>query len=522
MYCRTLLALALFSFLFPPLELGAGDKQHERLRAEIEAVINGPDYKHAHWGILVADIESGKTLYEFNADKLFTPASTTKLYSVATALDALGADYRFETPVVRRGDVDAKGVLTGDLILVASGDLTMGGRTIGDEKIAFKNDDHTYANGGTKSELTDPDPLEGLNSLARQVAAAGIRRVRGEVLIDDRLFDKAESTGSGPLRLSPIMINDNLIDFTITPTAPGEHATVTSRPKCDAYAIDAQVETVAKSQPIRVEILNPSPGRVILRGQIPAEHKPLLRVMEVDDAASHARTLFVEALKRFGVAVDTSPFLTNRADQLPPRDAVAKLPVVAKLTSPPFSESAKLILKVSHNLHASTLPLLVAAKHNQRTLEQGMRLQHDFLKRAGVDVETISFGGGAGGSRADCTTPRATVQLLRYMATRPDFAAYERALPVLGVDGTLHEVVPSDSPARGKVHAKTGTYYWKNLMNDRFLLNSKALAGYVDSSHGRKLAIAMFVNNTHFQKSTDTVREGKALGKLAEIVYVNE
>jgi D-alanyl-D-alanine carboxypeptidase/D-alanyl-D-alanine-endopeptidase (penicillin-binding protein 4) len=261
---------------------------------------------------------------------------------------------------------------------------------------------------------------------------------------------------------------------------------------------------------------------LIVRGQIPAEHKPLVRVYEMEDGANFARTLFIEALARAGVHVDASPLNANRADKLPERAATVKLPAVAKLTSLPFAENAKLILKVSHNLHASTLPLLVAAKKGQRTLEQGLRLQHEFLKRSNVDVDTISFGGGAGGSRADCITPRATVQLLRHMATRPDFGVYDTSLPILGVDGTLAGIVPEESAARGKVRAKTGTFFWQNTMNNRFLLNSKALAGYIDAKSGRKLAFAMFVNNTHLQKATDTAREGKVLGRLAEIVQGSE
>jgi D-alanyl-D-alanine carboxypeptidase/D-alanyl-D-alanine-endopeptidase (penicillin-binding protein 4) len=496
--------------------------ERKPLATELEAVINGPDYKHAHWGILVTDLESGKSVYEHNADKLFTPASTTKLYSVASALDALGADYRFETPVARQGEVDKDGHLKGELILIASGDLTMGGRTTPDGKIAFKDVDHTYANGNDKAALTEPDPLAGLNELARQVAAAGIKRIRGDVLIDDRLFDKAEGTGSGPQRLTPIIVNDNLLDFTITPTEPGKPAKVEIRPPVSSYVIDVCIDTVEKGKPHRLELTTPGVGRLIVRGQIPAEHKPLVRVYEMEDGANFARTLFIEALARAGVHVDASPLNANRADKLPERAATVKLPAVAKLTSLPFAENAKLILKVSHNLHASTLPLLVAAKKGQRTLEQGLRLQHEFLKRSNVDVDTISFGGGAGGSRADCITPRATVQLLRHMATRPDFGVYDTSLPILGVDGTLAGIVPEESAARGKVRAKTGTFFWQNTMNNRFLLNSKALAGYIDAKSGRKLAFAMFVNNTHLQKATDTAREGKVLGRLAEIVQGSE
>ncbi len=85
---------------------------------------------------------------------------------------------------------------------------------------------------------------------------------------------------------------------------------------------------------------------------------------------------------------------------------MAKLPKVAEYTSPPFSEFVKVILKVSHNLYASTLPLLLAAQHGERTLDAGLRRQGDILKSLGVDLDGISFGGGAGGDRADLATPR--------------------------------------------------------------------------------------------------------------------
>ena len=192
---------------------------------------------------------------------------------------------------------------------------------------------------------------------------------------------------------------------------------------------------------------------------------------------------------------------------------------VALLTSPPFSENARLILKVSHNLHASTLPLLLAVRHGKRQLEDGLRLEHDFLKRAGLDADSISFGGGAGGSPADFTTPRVNVALLRSMSRRPDFAVYERALPILGVDGTLWNDVTSTSPARGKVRAKTGTLVWENGMNKRFLVTSKALAGYLTAKSGRELVFSFVVNGVQIDKATETKTIGKILGHLCEIVY---
>jgi serine-type D-Ala-D-Ala carboxypeptidase/endopeptidase (penicillin-binding protein 4) len=491
----------------------------QRLSAQIHEVINHPRFKHAHWGILVADRATGKVTYELDADKLFAPASTTKLYSVSAALDSFGRDYHFETPVYRRGAVNSQGVLDGDLILVAVGDLTLGGRATPKNDIEYTNADHTYANGSGNAVLTAGDPLAGLNSLAKQVASVGIRQVHGQVIIDARAFEPAAATGSGPAHLTPILVNDNLIDFTITPTKAGSPARVEWRPRSIALQVDAQVETVAAGRESKITCRSLGETRFLLRGHIAADRGRFAHVEEATDPAKWARTLLIEALERAGVTVSASAFDENPASLLPKLGDQTGLVRVAVLRSPPFSENARLILKVSHNLHASTLPLLIAVLHGKRRLEDGMHLEHEFLKRAGLDADAISFGGGAGGAQADCTTPRMNVALLRYLATRPDFAVFERALPILGVDGTLADDVAKESPARGKVRAKTGTLLWQNRMNDHYLVKSKALAGYMTAKSRRELVFSFVVNDVQIDKTSETKAIGKVLGHLCEIVY---
>jgi D-alanyl-D-alanine carboxypeptidase/D-alanyl-D-alanine-endopeptidase (penicillin-binding protein 4) len=209
----------------------------------------------------------------------------------------------------------------------------------------------------------------------------------------------------------------------------------------------------------------------------------------------------------------------NRADALPPFAQVQRLPVVATLRSPPFAEHARLILKVSHNLHASTLPLLLAAAAGQRTLADGLRIQRQTLAELGVPVGELAFGGGAGGARVDAVTPRAAVQLLRAMAHRPEAAAFAAALPVLGVDGTLASAVAADSPARGRARAKTGTYFLNNPFGGDVLLTSKALAGYLDARSGRRVAFAFFVNGVQLADADQTAAVGRDLGALCEILW---
>ncbi len=376
----------------------AATRGAEPPEARVEAILKTPPYQDGHWGLLVVDGATGKPVYERNADQLFCPASVTKLFSTSAALAGLGADHHFETPVVRRGEVDKDGTLKGDLILVAQGDLCLGGRTGPDGSLLFEDNDHTYAGGNLDATLVPCDPLAGLDHLAREVLASGIKAVAGDVLVDDRLFGPAEATGSGPSRVAPIVVNDNVVDVVATPGAkPGEPATVRIVPETAFVAMDPRVETVEEGTSSRLTVRAAGPRRFAVRGRLAVGHKPAVKTYEVEEPAAFARTLLIEALRRRGVKVEAASIGDNAADRLPSRAEVARLPVAASYTSPPFREYIRVILKVSHNLHASTLPLLLAARHGETTLAQGLKRQGEQLKDLGVDVATISFGGAPAG-----------------------------------------------------------------------------------------------------------------------------
>jgi D-alanyl-D-alanine carboxypeptidase/D-alanyl-D-alanine-endopeptidase (penicillin-binding protein 4) len=500
----------------------------EATATRIQAVLDTPEYATARWGIRVVDAATGKTVFERSPEELFRPASVTKLFSCAAALAELGADHRFVTPVVRQGDVDDRGTLKGNLILVAQGDLSLGGRTGPDGSLLFENNDHSYAGPLSRSTIVPADPLAGLDHLAREVVAAGIKAIEGDVFVDDRLFGHARSTGSGPGRVTPIVINDNIVDVVVSPgAAQGEPATVKLIPETSFVSFDAQVETAEAGSRKRVVVTNAGPRRFVVRGKIAAGDKTSYHTYEVEEPALFARALFIETLRRRGVRVSASPLLENPGSELPAAADVATLPVVAKYTSPPFSEYLRVILKVSQNLHASTLPLLIAARHGKRTLDDGLALEGKALAALGVDISRISFGGGAGGSPADLVSPRATVDLLKAMAARPDFPAFEAALPILGRDGTLATSVSSDSPARGHARAKTGTFYVSDGLSGKTILTSKALAGYMETAARRKLIFAFFLNDVPLRVENGdtgaaTAEAGRLLGRLCEVLYADE
>lgn len=489
------------------------------LPTAMSALMDAPPYDQAHWGVLAVDLATGETLYGRQTEKLFAPASVTKLFTVAAALDAFGADHRFKTTLYQRGALNDAGVMAGDLILVVGGDLTLGGRTNAAGEIAFTASDHTYANWSDDGEVTLENPLAGLIELARQAHVAGLRKLDGDVLVDDRLFATVESTGSGPSKVQPAILNDNVIDFVIAPGTEGEMATVRCRPDCDLIRVTSNVMTVAAKEKTSVHIRGGG-GEYVVSGSIPLGRKPLVRHAEIENPGAFLRAMLLTALQQAGVETKFQPVLAAQSGQLPKQSDYAELTKLAELTSPAFAENARLILKVSHNLHASTLPILVDLHDGGTgTLAGGLKRQREHLQKLGVDVERISFAGGAGGARGDYVTPAATVQLLQGMAKHKDFAAYQRALPIMGVDGTLAKTVTADSPIREKVQAKTGTLIWENTLNDRALLQSKALAGYMTTKSGKRMVFAIFVNGVHLTEGVDTKRVGSDLAKLCELIY---
>src|SRR5262249_40371377 len=158
------------------------------------------------------DPDADKVLYALNADKLFVPASTTKLLTEGTVLAKLGADYRFHTCVYRTGPIDKHGTLKGNLILVASGDPNLSNRIQPHVTLACVDEDHSY-----NGPALPGDPLVVVKDFAAQVAAKGIRKIEGNVYVDATLMPDGEHEGGTGATLSSIVVNDNIIDLTGKP-----------------------------------------------------------------------------------------------------------------------------------------------------------------------------------------------------------------------------------------------------------------------------------------------------------------
>lgn len=509
--------------------MGGPQSTQPSLAERIRQVTSRPEFKHATFGVEFYSLDQQKPVFSLNPEELFTPASTTKLLTDGTALALLGADFRFHTRVYRTGELDAGGTLHGDIVLVASGDPNLSGRIQPDGTLAFENEDHCYG-GSPDTRAVPGDPLAVLRELARQVAAHGVKRVEGRVVVDATLFPEGEAElGTGTV-ISPVVVNDNIIDVTASPGAAAGQPVKLQISPATAYAqFINQVTTGASDSNPNISFSKDAAGpdgrrSITVTGTMPLGKPPILFNYNVPQPSRFAEVTFAEVLKAEHVDV------TGVANPAGPPDfkklAALYTPenMVAEHISPPLSEEIKVTLKVSQNLHASLVPFLLGAMLAKGTTDlaaAGFDREHQWLQQAGLDLTQASQGDGAGGSEAAFFTPDFMVHYLAYMARRPDFAVVFRALPMLGRDGTLWNIQTS-SPAAGQIHAKTGTYTAYDPLNRNVMVTAKGLAGYFTTPAGEHMAFAAYANRVAVPRQDDAITNivGQALGEIAADGYL--
>ncbi|MFM0171726.1 D-alanyl-D-alanine carboxypeptidase/D-alanyl-D-alanine-endopeptidase [Paraburkholderia sediminicola] len=504
----------------------------------IMQVMQKPIYQNATWSMQVVDLDSGHVIYDMNSSAQMLIGSVRKLFSVGSALNQLGAQHQFVTPVYRQGTVNASGTLNGNLILLASGDLTMGGRANPDGTIAITNFDHNEANSLGNAILATPDPLAGFNSLAAQVAAAGIKTINGDVVIDDRLFEPFNFRGEFNVR--PIFVNDDVVDVTLNQSGEGSPVPFDWRPKTAAFSVQSTLATGSAASKLDIELAPElplcigSPGCVgNVTGSVPAgfvppltNAYPLIRTFRVTEPSNYARTVFIEALARAGVTVTAAPVAANPVQLLPAQGSYSSATQVAQLTSQPYEQYVRYIMKVSYNIGADTsLMLFGLANNNATTLTGALAAEQSELSTTfKIPSSQYHFidGSGGGDSTASGT---AVIAMLRGMSTTLVFSPYFDALPVLGVDGSLATITAFESDAtlagaKGQVHAKTGTYVTENPSAPSLpFLRGQSLAGYIDAKSGHRIVFVLTVNNVPISGIIDVLSVFQDEGTISAMLW---
>jgi serine-type D-Ala-D-Ala carboxypeptidase/endopeptidase (penicillin-binding protein 4) len=444
------------------------------LQTRLKAVATHPRFDAALLGIKVESLDTGRIIYEQNADKLTKPASNAKMYSGALALDRLGPDYKIKTSFYAASQPDASGTIAGDLIVYGRGDPSFSHR--------FNNDDYKIA----------------IEQVADAVTKRGIKKISGGLVGDESYF-KGPPYGIGwsvddlqeyyGAEVSALTFQENVVDLVFKPGAKeGEPCQIVTKPETTYLTFINRTKTVAKGGRRNVDIYRPVAENVVyLSGTVPvgesaegsvAVHKPALWFV----------TMLRDTLAKRGVEVSGKLRSVNWLDREADPIDFGKLTEVAFIESRPMSEIVKGMMKPSQNLYAHMLLLQVGEKTRtaenvkQNSDDAGLDEMKRFLGEVGIKRGDVLLEEGSGLSRGCLLKPAASVELLKYMSKHRYAKAFYDSLPVAGVDGTLRSRFKGTA-AEKNIRAKTGTIRYVN-----------SISGYVTTAAKENLVFSIMLN----------------------------
>ena len=445
----------------------------ETVRHIADSATSAPMWRTARWGLLVVDVTAGDTLLSHDADRMFMPASNQKLLTAAVAMQQLGPDYRWRTPVMLRGRQRGD-TWYGDLLVAGSGDPTFS----------------DAMRGGVAASAFDT-VIVALN-------ARGIKRIVGDVLAFGDAFT-GPTTGFGwqaddfdasySAAVDELMFNEGELTVRVYGGAKlGAPVRVVRMPTSTYPPLSVKVETrTPPTRADRVEAAYDSVGGVLqLTGSVAVGDSASVTVAyrHPGDAfraalrermiAGGVRVVAVPArkLSRRGQAKADSVKLTAPSDTLIVLVSPPLRDVLPKMQKPSQNQIAELLFRTSGRFASGD-----GSADSARAV--GVRTLAGF----GVDAGEIAYRDGSGLSRHDYLTPRAIVKVLDAMRRSAWFDVYRDALPLAGVDGTIANRMKGTAAA-GNAHAKTGT-----------VDKARALSGYVTTADGHLVLFSMLCNN---------------------------
>lgn len=460
----------------------------ESLQSKIRSRILYPELRRGQVGVKIISLNSGKVIFEQNSEKYFMPASNMKNFTVATALEKLTPDYRFVTSVYAASQPDSSGTIKGDLRIYGRGDVSM--------SMAFYPDqqpDRAIMRAGT---VDSQYYYNGIDKLAERIAAAGVKRIEGDIIADDTFFRGDAVNGEWErddlqtyygAEVSSLGLNDNAFDIWIFPGSAGTACTVKVMPLNPVIRINNLCTTSAASSARTVRIGKRVDQNVIdVTGTLPAGGTAEVDSVSVSRPAELFAALLKDRLTAKGIDVRGRTAAID-ASAAKPTDAIE----ITKLESPPLSLIAARTMKPSQNMYTETLLWTLGEQARQSMGTQaserlGREVVKTFLTSIGIPSDGIIQHDGSGLSRHNLVTPAAVVRLYQYMAKESRYAqAWRDSLTIAGVDGTLKNRM-AGTKASGNLRGKTGT-----------IDQVSALSGYVRTASGEELVVSFIVNGVN-------------------------
>ena len=432
------------------IALGAAAVQAADLPARLTQALAQRGLRQARVAALVVRADDGATLFERSPDERLTPASNVKILTAVAALATFGPAHRFTTEVYADREPDAEGRV---------GTLAV--------------------RGGGDPSLTS----EQWWRLAADLRRQGLRRVSGDLLLDDSAFDRQRwHPAWGPVSsrayFAPVgALNANYGAFgvEIRPGArQGAPLLVTLDPPVPYLRLDNRARTGGK-KPLAVERRDGDGNDTVsVSGSLRAGDGPVLLYRSVSDPTAYAGAVLRMQLEANGIQVQGS----TRAAALP-----GGFRRILAFEGEPLAEIARLFLKHSNNNIAETLLKDMAVQSGQPgSWENAVPIMRARLQSLGIDPAGFSLVDGSGLAPVDRVAPRAFVSALRLARDSFRFGPeLEAALPIAARDGTLEKRAAA---AMDAVRAKTG-----------LLAGATSLSGYAHLQDGSEAVFSIIAND---------------------------
>jgi len=447
--------------------------------------------KNGSIGISIVDVKTGKSLYTYQANKSFTPASVQKLVTTATALELKGPDYTFHTKMYYTGKISG-GTLTGDLIITGSGDPSFGSSYIKDKPYDMQQIMKSWYDVLAKNEIKNIDG---------KIIVDGSCRSSWNISSGWIWEDIGNYYGSAAYGFN---YNDNLykLYFQQNPVEGGKPTVLRTQPAlADITFINELVSGSPKSGDRAYIFGDPFSSNRMIRGSIPAGAGEFAVKGALPDPAKVFARVFYDYLTANG-AVVTQKYGSN----YDPAKYKAGRKEIADASSPPLKE---LIIQTnfeSLNLYADALLLDIADELKSTGLiENTAEKAVDYWRSKGINMGGVFLEDGSGLSPRALITPEALAAVLNYMYSSKYKAHYIHSLATPGVDGTVKNLM------------KTVSY------NDHFNIKSGSMsrvrnyAGYARTQSGRELAFVVMANN---YTCTNSVMVTKIIHAISQLYHI--
>lgn len=431
---------------------------------------------HINMSMLVVDLNTGKTIFERNANQVLIPASNMKLFSQASALLALGQNYSFNNTLSTDAAKLENNVLYGNLYVNLPGDPS----------------------------LTSQDVYNLIASLTKW----GIKLITGDIIIvSPNQFVNSYAPGrlkediprSYGASIAPVIINENTVTVAVGPGRTGNLARISFDDPYVNLLTSNQIKTSrACKRPIIGLYLNKE-NHLFAHGCINPKHGTFHNSLAILNPGLYAQDIISNSLKATHITLQGNIYLGSA-----PKSTM----LFASHVSEPLSKLMADTLKPSDNVYADSLFLHAARQLNGSPLNWD-RAQHvvkTYLQRqTGTDLSQAIIVDGSGLSRLNRVSAKQTVALLSYIYRHFPLAQnYIAALPIAGVDGTLEKRFRKPS-TQGNIRAKTG--YMKGIFG---------LSGYAYTPNGHTLAFSIFINRTPRTRAKGSYRE--LIDRLCEVM----